>query len=383
MKVTQRVRRLAATLTFVAAALWIAVYAPNSEATEQAPDGSVLFSQNHLAPGDVTDATSIYLASAAGGKVRQLTPLTIGTRDLGAHWSTHGHVVVFERVATADWFTQSQIYRLDRNNGRLRQITLGKSRHQYPVWGPRGWIAFIDGGVDNHQCLALVRPNGGDQHVLFCPGPADGAFQPPQWSLDGRQLFVEIHYFGDVGLTPPSYSDVYRVDAATGKTTRISHLNTGDPAHLAISPDGTRGIYTWDATSAMEIVNFTTGRTTGGEFSELYGSSPSWSHDSKHFAFTRNVAVTGSPFPFGAVFVMCSVSGKVRQLTNKPDGFDFYYPAGWSRDDSHILLNRTHYITTGPDAGEYFSVNMLDVNTQAISVVANGGTVDEGAWEEP
>lgn len=383
MKFMQLARRWTATFSFVVAASSAAVYAPGIQATEQVPDGSVLFSQSHVAPGDITNATAIGVTHAAGGTTKQLTPLTIGTLDLGARWSPHGHAIVFERVATTDWFTESQIYRLNRDNGRLQQITVGKSRHQYPVWGPGSWIAFIDGGVDNNQCLAVVRPNGDDQHTLFCPGPADGAFQPPQWSLDGKQLFVEIHYFDGAGLSPPVYSDVYKVDVATGKATRISHLQSADQGHLVISPDGKRGIYAWDTTTAMEIVDFTTGKTRGGEFGNLYGSSPSWSHDSKHFAFTRDVAVPGSPFPFGAVFVMCSVSGEVRQITNKLDPFDAYYPVDWSQDDSHILLNRTHHIISGPNQGVYMSVNMLDVNTQAISTVADSGTASEGAWKEP
>ena len=383
MKVTQIARRWAAALSFVAAALCAAAYSPGSQAAEQTSHGLVLFSQSHVVPGDITDATALYISRAAGGHALSLTPLTIGTLDLGARWSPHGRDIVFERVATADWFTESQIYRLDRAHGRIQQITIGKSRHQFPVWGPRGWIAFIDGGVDNHQCLALVRPNGGDQHTLFCPGPADGAFQAPQWSLDGKQLFVEIHYAGTVGLNPPLYSDVYRVDAATGQATRIFHMASADPATLAISPDGTRGIYTWNTTSAMAIVNFKTGKITGGEFGNLLGGSPSWSHDNRHFAFSRTIAVQGSPFPFVAVFVMCAVSGEVRQLTNHPDGFDAYYPVEWSRDDSHILLNRTLRIVDGSNKGVYNSVNLLDVDTQAISTVADEGTADEGAWMEP
>lgn len=383
MKVMQLARYWTATLSFAAAVLCAAAYSPGSQAAGQTPDGLVLFSQSHLAPGDVTDATALYQASAGGGHVMSLTPLAVGTLDLGARWSTHGHDIVFERVAKADWFSESQIYRLDRGHGSVQQITIGKSRHQFPVWGPGAWIAYVEGGVDSNQCLALVRPNGNDQHTLFCPGPANGAFQPPQWSRDGKQLFVEIHYLDGTGLSPPSYSDVYRVDAATGAATRISHLNIGDPAKLAISPDGTRGIYAWDTTSAMEIVNFTTGKTTGGEFGNLYGSSPSWSHDSRHFAFDRTVAATGSPFPFGAVFVMCAVTGEVRQVTDKPDGFDAYYPVDWSRDDSRILLNRTLHLVNGPNRGVYTSVSMLDLNTQAISTVAADGTADKGAWMEP
>ena len=383
MKVAQLVRRIAVTSSFVVVGLGVAMYASGSQAAGQAPSGSILYSQTHVNAFDSPDGTALYRAPAAGGAVTKLAPLTVGTLDLGARWSPLGRSVVFERVATTDWFTESEIYRMDLSVGKLRQITLGKSRHQLPVWGPGNWIAYIDGGVDTNQCLALVRPNGDDQHVLFCPGPTDAVFQAPQWSLDGRELFVEVHYYGAVGINPPAYSDVYKVDVATGKAARISHLNIGDVARLAISPDGTRGVYAWDATSAMEVVDFTTGKSLGSEFGDFYGASPSWSRDGKYIAFTRNVNVPGSSYgTFGAVFAMSADGSHVRQITTHPVAFDYYYPVQWSEDGSHILLNRTRYITQGAHVGEYFSVHILDVETQAISDVTDNGTADEGAWEQ-
>ena len=374
-------RRLVATSSFIVAGLSAAVYASGSQAAEQAPSGSILFSQTHVDAFDSPDGTAVYRAPAAGGTVTKLAPLTIGTLDLGARWSPLGHAVVFERVATTDWFTESEIYRMDRNAGELRQITVGKSRHQLPVWGPSNWIAYIDGGVDTNQCLALVRPNGDDQHALFCPGPTDAVFQAPQWSLDGRELFVEVHYYGVVGVNPPAYSDVYKVDVATGKAARISHLNIGDVAHLSISPDGTHGVYAWDATSAMEVVDFTTGKSLGSEFGDLYGTSPSWSRDGRYIAFAQSVNVPGSSYgTFGAVFAMSADGSRVRQITTHPVAFDYYYPVEWSQDDSHILLNRTRYIIQGEHEGTYFSVHVLDVATQAISNVTDNGTADDGAW---
>ncbi|MFC3652893.1 TolB family protein [Dyella humi] len=374
-------RRLVATSSFIVAGLSAAVCASGSQAAEQAPSGSILFSQTHVDAFDSPDGTALYRAPAVGGAVTKLAPLTIGTLDLGARWSPLGHAVVFERVATTDWFTESEIYRMDRNAGELRQITVGKSRHQLPVWGPSNWIAYIDGGVDTNQCVALVRPNGDDQHTLFCPGPTDAVFQAPQWSLDGSELFVEVHYYGVVGVNPPAYSDVYKVDVATGKAARISHLNIGDVAHLSISPDGTHGVYAWDATSAMEVVDFTTGKSLGSEFGDLYGASPSWSRDGRYIAFAQTVNVPGSSYgTFGAVFAMSADGSRVRQITTHPVAFDYYYPVEWSQDDSHILLNRTRYIIQGEHAGAYFSVHVLDVATQAISNVTDNGTADDGAW---
>jgi hypothetical protein len=55
----------------------------------------------------------------------------------------------------------------------------------------------------------------------------------------------------------------------------------------------------------------------------------------------------------------------------------------WSEDDTQILLNRTRYIIQGANAGQYASVHILDLATQAITTVAANGTADEGAWWEP
>lgn len=384
MKVAQLVRRWAATSSVVVAGLSLAIYASGSQAAERALSGSVLYSQTHVDADDSPDATALFRASAAGGTAAKLAPLTIGTLNLGARWSPHGRSIVFERVATSQWFTESELYRMDANGGNLRQITLGKSRHQLPVWGPSNWIAYIDGGVDTNQCLAVVRSNGEHQHVLFCPGPTDAVFQAPQWSPNGKELFAEVHYYGADGVNPDAFSDVYRVDVATGKATRISHLDIGDVAQLAISPDGTHGVYAWDATSAMEVVDFATGKTRGSEYGNFYGSSPSWSHDGKYVAFERDVTLPGMSYSTaGAVFAMTADGSRVVQVTRKPVSYNYYYPVQWSKDDLHLLLNRTNYVIQGPHEGTYFSVDVLNLDTQAISTVAANGTAEEGAWAQP
>lgn len=384
MKVTQLVRRLAATSSVVVAGLCVVAYASASQAAEQAPSGSILYSQTHVDTSDVPDGTALFRAQAGGGIATGLAPLSLGTLDLNPRWSPSGHTVVFERVATSQWFTESELYRMDRDGHALRQITVGKSRHQLPVWGPGNLIAYIDGGVDTNQCLAVVKSNGEHQHVLFCPGLTDAVFQAPQWSTDGRTLFAEVHYYGVVGVNPPAYSDVYKVDVETGKATRISHLNIGDVAQLAISPDGKHGVYAWDATGAMEVVDFSTGKSVGSEYGSLYGTSPAWSRDGRYVAFSQNVNVPGASYgTFGAVFAMRADGSHIRQITTHPVAFEYYYPVEWSVDDSQILLDRTRYIIQGPQAGEYFSVHVLDLANQHISQVTANGTAEQGAWAQP
>lgn len=85
MKVTQLLRRLAATPSVVAVFSFATLCAPGSQAAEHPVRGSVLFSLSHVASsGLFTDAIALYRAPAAEGASTQLTPMTIGTLDIGA-----------------------------------------------------------------------------------------------------------------------------------------------------------------------------------------------------------------------------------------------------------------------------------------------------------
>lgn len=393
MKVALFACRLATAASLAVSGLFITAYTPDVRAADQvqATDpmltGSILFSRSRYDSNASPYATALYRAAAGGGVATSLTPQTSGTLDLGAHWSPRGSAIVFERVNTAEWFKQSEIYRVDRDGKSLRPITVGQSRHQDPAWGRyNNWIAYLDGGVDQHQCVGLVRPNGNEQHALFCPSPSDGTLSAPQWTPDEKQLLVEIHYYdwNSSTLNPPAISDVYKVDAFTGKATRISHLIFAEAEDdLQFSPDGTRALYRWNETSGMEIVDFSTGKTVGSEANGPYGDSPRWSNDSRQIAFTQEIFLPGSTSEiFGAVFVMRADGTHVRQLTNKPVANDYYYAVGWSDNDSHILLDRTRQVIQGLHASQIYSVHVLDVGTQAITEVTDNGIASQGAWKQ-
>jgi Tol biopolymer transport system component len=384
MKVTQLLRRLAATPSLVAVFSLATFCATNSQAEEHALRGSVLFYQSHEnSSGTITDAIALFRAPAAGGASTQLTPVTVGTLDIGARWFGHGRNVVFERVNPN--YTASQLYRMDRNGNHLRQITVGSEMHQNPAVGPDHWVAYLDGGFQQNDCLALVKTNGDDQHILFCPQPADATIATPQWSSDGKSIFLDVNWtdWAQGGLDPPQWSDVYKVDVATGKATWIFHWYEGDyPSDFVVSPDGTRAVLRW-YNSAMVIADFVTNTGIGSEAGPLYGAGPTWSPDSKHIAYAQNVYIPGSGVEqFGAIFVMDNDGTHPRQITTHLVADEYFWPVQWSNDGSHILLNRVQYFVNGVHSYAEQSVNMLELCNQKITTVTASGLADRDAWEQ-
>lgn len=134
----------------------------------------------------------------------------------------------------------------------------------------------------------------------------------------------------------------------------------------------------------MVIADFTTNTGIGSEAGPLYGSSPVWSPNSKHIAFTQNVFIPGSQVDtFGAIFVMNDDGTNSHQITTHPVADEYFYPAQWARDGSHLLLNRVQYFINGVNSHSEQSVNMLDLDTQSITTVADAGTTDQDAWYQP
>lgn len=380
MKLPQFARRLVAPPLFALAASLAALAAPAGVAAQQTPGGSVLFTQVHYGPLGQDDpagpdATRLSRVKASGGHVTPLTSLVHHVFYNGARWSRNGRAIVYERETWESRSTRSQIHRVDRQGGSHQRLTRGLSRHDNPVWGPGPWVAFVEGGWGVDQCLALVRPNGDNQHILFCP-PQSAGLGTPQWSPNGRQLYVEAYYeTTGGGLDKPALSDLYRVNVNTGHATLVWRLKSGGGESYAslgeLSPDGSRGIYHYDDGREL-LINYRTGKSL-----VIPGSSPRFSPDGRKIAFHRKVD-TPDFRDFGAIYVMCADGTDVRRITNTIVPDDFYSVADWSADGSQLLLNRKR----NTDQGQSYTIHIIDLKTQRISYVATG-TAGKGAWSQP
>jgi dipeptidyl aminopeptidase/acylaminoacyl peptidase len=136
-------------------------------ATARAAGTLVFFSQRDPAGG-------LYAESAAGGPLRLLRT---GVRDDGAHWSSDGKHVLFERDGDPVWTGNLWVAGAD---GRGAHV-LARNAVQ-PTWAPDGrQAAFVRNGA-----IWIIRIDGTRLHRLSDPGDKrDGS---ARWSPDGRLI---------------------------------------------------------------------------------------------------------------------------------------------------------------------------------------------------
>jgi Tol biopolymer transport system component len=366
-------RRLAATASFVIAFSCMPLFASGSDADGHRHDcdveGSILFSRSQMDVAGNLNEAGLFRADASGGHVVQLTPLKLGDLYIGGRWSPEGRDIVYEYTTySANLVTPTQLYRANRDGGAVRQITVGAGPKLDPVWSPNGWIAFIN-GQDENGCLWIVRPDGKDQHLLFCPNLSVESVDAPQWSLDGKYIYLDVRWLPPIGLEPPEYSNLYKVNAETGEATLILSYATNDglfDLSVSVAPDGNHGIYVENLSGTMQVIGYPAGNVVA----QMSGYAPVWSKDSKHFVFTRNLSVPGTSRNFGALFVADADGSHERQLTPTLVANEFFEAADWLDDGTHVVVNRSYNKDT---------MLIIDVNTGATTKIAEG-TAALGAW---
>ena len=366
-------RRVAATATLVIAFSFMPLLAFGGDAGSDGHDcevkGSILFSRSQTDVAGNQNEGGLFRANASGDHVVQLTPLKLGDLYIGGRWSPDGRDFVYEYTTySANLVTTTQLYRANRNGDAVRQITVGPGPKLNPVWNANGWIAFIN-GQDENGCLWIVRPDGRDQHLLFCPNLPVEFVDAPQWSLDGKYIYLDVRWQPPIGLEPPEYSNLYKVNVETGEATLILSYSTNDglfDLSVSVAPDGNHGIYVEDLFDTMQVIGYPAGNVVA----QPSGYAPVWSKDSKHFVFTRNLSVPGTTHNFGALFVADADGSHERQLTPNRVANEFFEAADWLDDGTHVVVNRSYTNNT---------VLIIDVNTGATTKVAEG-TAALGAW---
>jgi len=328
-----------------------------------AATASVLFSRSTFWPDDTSRTAVLYRVRPAGGAVVQLTPRVDNIYYLGGSWSPNGTTTVYEKLkrATSD---RSQLFTVDRNGGSVHRITSGVGVKQYATWGPRARIAYVS-LIGDQSCLSTIRGDGTRNRTLWC---TSHEMDPPQWSADGRSLFVQVDWYGS-GLEPPFYSRAYRVNASTGTRTLLTAQTLDEARYFTFSPDGTQGIYfdLTGSTTPMMRVDFATDTMTPlGE-----GYRPRYSKDGTHIAFSRENFGGAPDFPiYSSLYVMNADGSGVTEVTHEyVDGVE-YEAADWSASGTRVLANRNGYL------------RIVDVLTGTQTFLPRGGA-GQGSWYQP
>jgi WD40 repeat protein len=183
------------------------------------PDGSkVVFFVDTGPVGGVTHAGDLFVVNADGSGLRQLNPIGSKLEDVGmpvASLSTDGRRAAFG--------ANNAVWVVDLEGGDPRAIAPPLGFAWAVSWSPTGeWITYTR--FHGHTtAVALVRPDGTDDHEITVPDETDEA-NAAVWSPDGKYLLVprdsdssvdgprdlwimdlEGHWIGQVTHEPSNY----------------------------------------------------------------------------------------------------------------------------------------------------------------------------------
>lgn len=340
---------------------------------------------------------ALFRVDPANGAVTKLTAQTAGIYRIEGSWSPHGTRIVYTRASdpaawNQDVYLKEKLYTISEYGGPAFLLTRGPDRYQQPAWGLGPMIALVDATTN---CLSLVRYDGRGLRPLFCPpliGPENLEWATPQWSPDGKSIFIQTGQLVVVGLGITWNSFIYRVDATNGAGRLLFKWIHDQPQNLAISPDGSHGIYSEaDNGTRMVMVDFATGKKTSaglGTGGDYYGIR--YSPDGSHVAFSHDFSVStpdGSYRGYTGTYVMRADGSQPRLITAEAHSsadqkIQIYESvAGWSGDGSHLLLNRECDHVEHGEYVAYPSIRTVNVATHAVKTYPRvKGWAGDGAW---
>jgi Tol biopolymer transport system component len=147
-------------------------------------------------------------------------------------WSPNGQTIAFSGMTGGI----SDLYLLDLAAGTVRQLTNDRNADIQPAWSPDGkTIAFAtDRGPTTDFTKMVFSPLqlatldvATGQISVFSPF-TQGKHINPQYSPDGKGLFFISDQDG--------FSDIYRLELASGAVSRVTRLSTGVSGITSISP---------------------------------------------------------------------------------------------------------------------------------------------------
>lgn len=357
----------------------------------------VCFAANAQDSGNIVyhDAASSSLkrTNTLGSFSQSLTHPPAGYTDESASWSPTGRSVVFERRQGARDETYDgqdrQIVVVDRLGRRERVIATGFA----PVWS--GWspnrIAFVGWpymNIPELQCVYTIHHDGTGLQLLSCveqlgptmPWCTTGVhtcyqkYRKLAWSRDGRYVIAHVATFVINHADPTDQFWMYtlwRTRVSDRAQARVPNSPDAiDPIDFSMAAGNTLYYGTLEQPEAgvdipvIHRVNFITG--AGARVAE--GSLPIVSPDATGLAFTAPQGANRH----GRLYY-ANADGSGARLLAGPTTTARVAPLDWSRDGSHILLQRSE--------AELNSLHLVTL-TGAWRTVRRNAVAEAGAWHQ-
>jgi Tol biopolymer transport system component len=169
----------------------------------------------------------ILSTTAAGTTPLRLTkhPAT----DASPTWSPTGAQVAFESNRNGDWnsYNDSDIYVMNANGTKVREVTFANSFDGDPAWGHSGKIAFESMRTGNSDVWTVSPSGAGETNLTGSSKAFDG---DPSWSPDGTKIaFTSERDNGD--------REIYVMNADGSNQTRLT-TSPGFDENPSWSPSG-------------------------------------------------------------------------------------------------------------------------------------------------
>ena len=227
------------------------------------------------------ESFELWIASADGSGARQLTR-GLGRGNCSGIWSPNGQQIAFDSLGEDGRF---HIWLIDADGGTPRQVTTDPGSQRAPSWSHDGqWIYYwlqqsdesdvwrtrLSDGVKEqltHDGKTEFGVESFDGSHFFYQTESRALMEAPLEGGSARQLVTcailsafaagsrGIYY---TGCEPRSDPPVYLLNPATGKQRLLGQLEKltqsipGNP--LGVSPDGTRVLYTRDASNGADLM---------------------------------------------------------------------------------------------------------------------------------
>jgi dipeptidyl aminopeptidase/acylaminoacyl peptidase len=189
----------------------------------------------------------IFVADIATKQVRQLTDGVYYEHSID--WSPKGDEILFvsNRGPDPDRFFNYDVFAVNAASGATRRLTDTKSAEYYPRWSPDGRLVAFSGTkrpltssettMEDTKVWVMKADGSSRREVSPALDNRQGA---PQWSSDGRHLYVTMQERGEVRLLrlPLEGGEAQRIVAERGSVGNWSRANDGTVAYAFTSPAG-------------------------------------------------------------------------------------------------------------------------------------------------
>jgi Tol biopolymer transport system component len=205
-----------------------------------------------------------------------------------------------------------------------KALTSSGRYHHHPRWLADGSLLFTESYKGKGSMLVKRTPSGATQSVMSV-NPL-GHYSV---SEDGRSLYYAVQSGDETSFK--SYSDLYRLDVATGKSKRLTEdMRAADPA---LSPDGKQlvAVVTQKGTNHLvlldaegKVIKALTAPTSAKTY-----ANPAWSPDGKRIVASRWVSG-------GYQIVLVDPETGEEVEVTPANALDFY--PSFTPDGQHILF---------------------------------------------